>query len=176
MELNLCSDVADVLNHDSEHHDKIVSLLNDYYYSADISWQSCCFWKPGTYTRNLMFSNDRFEVIIICWDTYTESPIHDHDNKDCWFLVLQGSIQEVCYHFSDNKLHQLQQERTNIYESGQVSSAGVTWHKMSSQSSKAITLHIYSKPIEYCSIYCLDTDQITRVKNNYYSKYGKILD
>jgi cysteine dioxygenase len=168
-QMSLHHNIESILNTDCQ--DKIPPLLSEYYRSNDTSWEPYCFWKSGIYTRNLMSSSNRFEIVIICWDVYTESPIHDHDNKDCWFVVLRGLIQEVGYEFHDDKLVQ---DSTRIYESGHVSATGIQWHKMSSLSDKTITLHIYSKPIEYCSIYCPDTDQITRVKNSYHSKYGLI--
>src|SRR5688500_7824372 len=47
----------------------------------------------GRYTRNLIYRDDaHFEMLALCWDEDTYSPIHDHAGQDCWFLVHEGQF------------------------------------------------------------------------------------
>jgi hypothetical protein len=39
------------------------------------------FFSPEHYTRNLIFKNDVFECLAMCWEIGQSSAIHDHDDK-----------------------------------------------------------------------------------------------
>src|SRR5687768_734880 len=49
-------------------------------------------FASGRYTRNLIHRDDRFELLALCWDEGTFSPIHNHSGQDCWFLVQEGQF------------------------------------------------------------------------------------
>src|SRR5687767_12096762 len=50
-------------------------------------------FAKGRYTRNLIYRDDAtFEMLALCWDEQTYSPIHDHSGQDCWFLVHEGQF------------------------------------------------------------------------------------
>jgi len=37
-----------------------------------------CYFSKGNYTRNLIFKNDVFECMTICWEIGQHSRIHNH--------------------------------------------------------------------------------------------------
>ena len=50
------------------------------------------------YTRNLVATdNQRYTLLMLCWNPSRESPIHDHPCDGCWMRVCQGSVQECRY-------------------------------------------------------------------------------
>jgi hypothetical protein len=49
------------------------------------------------YTRNLIFGNEDFDCILMCWPAGSQSTIHDHDASSCWVKAVEGSVHEVQY-------------------------------------------------------------------------------
>jgi len=41
------------------------------------------FFSKGNYTRNLIFKNDVFECMTICWEIGQFSRIHNHRDQNC---------------------------------------------------------------------------------------------
>jgi len=37
-----------------------------------------CYFSKGSYTRNLIFKNDLFECMTVCWEVGQHSRIHNH--------------------------------------------------------------------------------------------------
>src|SRR5207302_10468476 len=48
------------------------------------SLQKYCFFSTGNYTRNLIFRNDLFECMTLCWHIGQHSRIHNHRGQNCW--------------------------------------------------------------------------------------------
>ena len=48
------------------------------------SLQKYCFFSKGSYTRNLIFKNQLFECMTLCWDIGQHSRIHNHRDQNCW--------------------------------------------------------------------------------------------
>merc|ERR1719296_11131 len=53
--------------------------------------------NPKAYTRNLVFSNEHFDAILMCWPPESESAIHDHAESSCWVALVEGEVVEVRY-------------------------------------------------------------------------------
>src|SRR5436305_1157718 len=49
-------------------------------------------WNPEWYTRNLIFKDDRFEMMAICWEIGQVSRIHNHSEQKCWMTVPVGKL------------------------------------------------------------------------------------
>ena len=50
------------------------------------------------YTRNLVDAgNDRFNLMILCWNESQSSAIHDHADSHCFLKVLKGNLTEIKY-------------------------------------------------------------------------------
>lgn len=56
------------------------------YAARSEDWRQFVQWSPLHYTRNLIYDNDAFEIIAICWKAGQSSRIHDHAEAHC-FLV-----------------------------------------------------------------------------------------
>jgi len=51
--------------------------------------------NPRAYTRNLVFTNQHMDVILMCWPPGCKSSIHDHEESSCWVVLVEGSAVEV---------------------------------------------------------------------------------
>jgi cysteine dioxygenase len=102
-------------------------------YNKD-DWRNYVSFDNIHYKRNLVYKNDIFEIILICWKKNQESPIHDHPENGCIFKVLEGSIIEL----KKNSIRTL-----NINDIGY--SIGKNVHQIKAIQD-TITLHVYSPP------------------------------
>jgi len=66
------------------------------------------FWSDVHYTRNLVFTCEKFEMMIICWGIGQGSRIHNHASSHCFMATLSGVVSEQRYlpviGTDDNKL------------------------------------------------------------------------
>lgn len=143
------------------------------------------FWSEKFYTRNLIHKEPHFEVMALCWDTGQVSRIHDHAEQNCWMTVVSGKlhgqnyeaveldfeagrcklVETTCFDLSDCVTAKVELEEPihqilNLPEFGQ----------------RAISLHVYSKPIERCNSFCLKTDTFKEVELHYTSIGGRLCD
>ena len=110
---------------------------------------SChCEFSDDAYARNGVLKNDHFELVVICWKAGQVSPIHDHGESNCLYLVTGGTMTEEIYRRGD------QPERAALVESrewgrGDVTIAdGPTIHRVCNHSSEdLVTIHLYSPPL-----------------------------
>ena len=51
------------------------------------------FWSEKFYTRNLIYKNERFELMVLCWDRGQVSKIHNHSDQMCWMTVPVGKLR-----------------------------------------------------------------------------------
>jgi len=115
-------------------------------------------WKANDYTRNCLAKTDDYEFILLCWEGNSETAIHDHAGQNCWVHQLSGSVLETRYSV-DNK--ELKIDSIGTLNPGQVSYMNDTlgYHKIENNSSKrAMTLHVYVKPITACQVLNEETE------------------
>ena len=125
-----------------------VDILSDY---NGVDWQKYISFKEESYSKNLIYKNDKFDMYLVCWKSDDKTPLHDHSKNGCVFKVLQGKINEYLYcpdslkkqcknEFSKNNTSYIDNE--NHY------------HVMHNESNEiTISLHIYSPPNYKIKIY-----------------------
>ncbi len=130
-------------------------------------------WSSGRYTRNLVVRDLAFELIAICWDKGARSAIHDHSDSDCAFVVQNGAI--TCENFriagpadSGTGRCDLTHTSTRTLHAGEIDmrSGHLSVHRVGACDARALTLHVYAKPIDACRQF--DEDGSYRVA---YSRY-----
>jgi cysteine dioxygenase len=130
-------------------------------------------WAPGRYTRNLVHRDDAFELIAICWEKDARSAIHDHADSDCAFVLQTGSI--TCENFRvaypdgfENAPCDLRRTSTRTLREGEIDmrSGHLSVHRVGACDGRAVTLHVYAKPIECCRQF--DEDGTSRVAYSHY--------
>src|SRR5439155_189952 len=129
------------------------------------------WWRDSFYTRNLIYRDELFEVMTICWSPGQKTAIHTHNGQLGWMTVAQGEVLTHEYHHTrcnapenQNVVNidclggateiQLDKIRTISAAEGtgmvtvdklqtihQIENAGTTG---------CISLHVYSKPFDSC--------------------------
>src|ERR1041385_4205163 len=59
----------------------------------EASLERYMFFSKRHYTRNLLFKNELFELLAICWEVGQESQIHNHHNQNCWMAIPMGKLR-----------------------------------------------------------------------------------
>lgn len=127
-----------------------------------------CTWAPGRYTRNLVARDDAFELIAICWEKDARSAIHDHADSDCAFVLQRGAI--TCENFRlalpdapAARAAELRCTSTRTLREGDIDmrSGHLSVHRVGACDGRALTLHVYAKPIDACLNF--DEDGTSRV-------------
>jgi predicted metal-dependent enzyme (double-stranded beta helix superfamily) len=57
------------------------------------SIQKYLHWSQDFYTRNLIYKDDRFEMMAVCWEKGQASRIHNHSEQRCWMTVPWGRLK-----------------------------------------------------------------------------------
>lgn len=118
------------------------------------SFQEFATWSNEGYTRNCILRTDDYELLLLCWDREAETPIHGHGGQDCWVYQIEGTVNEVRLKPGDNGI--LKQTHSCNLKPGEISymNDGMGVHKIVNPAGqRAMTLHIYAKPIDACRVF-----------------------
>src|SRR6201996_3770061 len=61
------------------------------------------YFSKGSYTRNLIFRNDIFECMAICWEIGQSSRIHNHRDQNCWMSAPIGRLKVQNFRVQDRR-------------------------------------------------------------------------
>ncbi|MGD9564019.1 MAG: cysteine dioxygenase family protein [Pyrinomonadaceae bacterium] len=147
--------------------------------------QKYIFWSPSFYTRNLIYKDERFEMMAVCWEPGQFSRVHNHDGQRCWMTVPEGRLkgQNFAVDEIDEASGHCKLRETDAFELSECLAAKVELEEPIHQvlnlpeyDERAISLHIYSKPYDRCLSYCRDTNTYKEVQLYYTSIDGKLCD
>lgn len=142
-------------------------------------------WSEKFYTRNLIYKDERFEMMAICWDKGQVSRVHNHWDQRCWMMVPVGKLlgQNFGVEEIDESRGYCKLYETNNFELTECLAARVDLEEpihqvlnLAEYDERAVSIHIYSKPYDRCLSYCRDTDTFKEVQLFYTSIDGKLCD
>ena len=134
-------------------------------------------FRPGPYTRNLVYRDDMFELMAVCWRPGQRTVIHTHNGQLGWMGVEQGALAVINYKWlgcnaSDNQnvagmdclagATELDLDRREVQEcfpGGPVNTVDKvqTIHQVVVQGKEpVVSLHVYSRPIDSCVAFDLE--------------------
>lgn len=141
------------------------------------------FWNPGFYTRNLVYKDERFEMMAVCWEPGQASRIHNHSDQNCWMTVPVGRLkgQNFAVESLDEASGHCKLRETESFELADCLAAKVELEEpihqiLNTFDDRAVSIHIYSKPFDRCLSYCRETDTFKEVQLYYTSVDGKLCD
>src|SRR6185369_2202464 len=142
-------------------------------------------WRSEWYTRNLIYRDERFEMMAICWESGQQSVVHNHANQSCWMTVPVGKLlgQNFAVVDIDEPKGYCKLVETDTFELSDCLAAKVELEQpihqilnLAEYGRRAVSVHSYSKPIERCLAYCRETDTFKEVELRYTSIEGKLLN
>jgi cysteine dioxygenase len=141
------------------------------------------FFSKGNYTRNLIFKNDVFECMTICWEIGQQSRVHNHRDQNCWMSAPIGRLRVQNYRVDerDAACGTCQIVATDIYDMDADHPCAVNplepvhaVHNLAEFGKRAVSIHVYSKPFDSCEVYLRDRGTYSDVPLHYTSMYGKL--
>jgi cysteine dioxygenase len=150
------------------------------------SLEKYLFFSKGSYTRNLIFRNDVFECMAICWEVGQFSRIHNHRDQNCWMSAPIGRLKVQNFrveerHSGGEHCGTCRLVPTDIYEMDAAHPAYVNplepVHQvlnLPEYKQRAVSIHVYSKPFDMCEVYYRDKGTYADVPLHYTSEYGRL--
>lgn len=141
------------------------------------------FFSKGNYTRNLIFKNEVFECMTICWEIGQASRVHNHRDQNCWMSAPIGRlrIQNFRVDNRDTAHGTCRIVPTEVYEMDASNPVHVNplepVHQvlnLAEFNQRAVSIHVYSKPFDTCEIYQREKGTYCDVPLHYTSEYGKL--
>lgn len=124
-------------------------------------------FQENAYTRNLVYRDALFEVLVLCWDIGQKTPVHNHRGQLGWMSVQQGMLSILNYKRVDcSAACHLESRWSKVELASDIPIAGIgfvshvcrkeTLHQISNDPAfqqRAVSLHIYSRPFDSCVVY-----------------------
>ena len=139
------------------------------------------YFSREHYTRNLIHKTSLFELIAICWESGQRSPIHNHCDQNCWMATPYGKVQvqnfRLVHRDATAMTCELEPSTHFVIEPDSPQEVDPTEPihlvaNTASFASRAVTLHIYSRPYDTCEVYDLKEKSYRVVQMVNTSEYG----
>jgi cysteine dioxygenase len=163
---------------------------------TDSSLAPYIFFDDKFYTRNLIYRDDLFEVMTICWQPGQRTAVHTHNGQLCWMIMQRGALAVVDYKWlgcdhpenqnvvgidclagSDHtKLEVIREVEATTGGPVMTADKLQTIHRLynlDDRRERAVSIHVYSRPIDSCVAFDMERQQCYRRQLAYFSKYGE---
>jgi len=162
----------------------------------DSSLSPYVHWNESIYTRNLIYRDDLFELMAICWGKGQKTPLHTHNGQLGWMMVSRGIAEVTNFKWLGCNAPEgqnsagvdcvagateirLSKERVETCgRGGHVNSVDRerTIHQVTVVGEEpVVSIHIYSKPIDSCVAFDMEAPRCYRRQLRYYSKFGDVI-
>lgn len=151
----------------------VAELLAAYARAHD-DWRTMALFDSSLYTRNLVHRSEEFELLLLCWEPGQVTPIHNHQGQRCWMGVLDGAVQETLFR-TPAGAGALVPGAVRDFQRGAVAFIAdeLGLHRIAPIGERrAVSLHLYSRPIPQCQVYDPSTGEISLRTLRYYSRRG----
>jgi cysteine dioxygenase len=165
---------------------------------TDASLAPYVFFDDKFYTRNMIYRDDLFEVMTICWQPGQRTAVHTHNGQLCWMIPQSGALGVVdykwmgCDHPENQNVVGIDclagSDHTKLEVIGEMEACAggpvmtadklQTIHRLfnlSEKTERAISIHIYSRPIDSCVAFDMEKNHCYRRQLAYFSKYGEVM-
>jgi cysteine dioxygenase len=137
------------------------------------------------YTRNLVYRDEVFELLVLCWGVGHRAWIHNHRGQRCWMAVTDGVLRVRNY----RRLGCDQVARTvRLVPTGEVrltpgglatvdpaEPVHAVWNPPEA-GRPAVSVHVYSRSFDTCVSYDTEAGVCRDVRMFYTSQHGARLD
>ncbi len=153
-------------------------------------------WHDAMYTRNLIYRDDLFEVMAVCWQKGQRTVLHTHNGQLGWMMVDRGIAEVTNFKWAGCNAAegqhqdgldclagaseiQLTRERVETCgRGGHVNSVDRerTIHQVAVIGNEpVVSVHIYSRPIDSCVAFDLERPGCYRRQLRYFSRFGDVV-
>src|SRR5690554_1180823 len=169
----LIEELNNVIN--KEEYKKLVMRLD-----IDLEeYQPYMLFSDEKYTRNCISRTKEYELLLLCWQEDQETPIHCHNNEECWVYVVQGEFDEKRYVDNSKNPNGIKLEAQIELEKDGVSymNDDMGYHKLTNiYKGRTMSLHLYMNPIDECKVFNEEDGEFEVKKLAYHSYEGRLLE
>ena len=124
--------------------------------------ESFALLSEGRYTRTLLYRDEDMEVIVLGWGRGSRAPIHGHDGQQCMLMTVAGELEMTDYRLIAGGqtpgyalIERMGPSRTLLPGAVDHREVDTELHSVrpSAHSDFAISLHVYSRPVDTCLVY-----------------------
>lgn len=111
-------------------------------------------WNLKHYTRTCVVRNDRFELLVVCFEAGQRTSIHDYDSEVAWIQTLMGEVVEE--RFRNTAEEGLVLESTSRLVTGRIGALTRedSIHRFTAPGpGRSITLNLYAPPMSHWKVY-----------------------
>jgi cysteine dioxygenase len=109
--------------------------------------------KEYPYGRNVIYSSEEVEIIVVNLPAKGQTFIHDHGKSEGCGLVLQGelinAIYEVVDHDQVRKINEHKVQASEVFNTPY----GMIHQMLNRQVERVVSLHVYSPPLKGLKVY-----------------------
>lgn len=126
-------------------------------------------FKDTGYARNVLYRDDKFEAICLCWEPGQGTAIHNHGGCYGIVYVFEGDLSVDVYKRLDDGSREGQAELANVVTmnvaagSLMLDRAG-SIHRIYNRAdspSRAVSLHFYAGPLDTMEMFDRETGRVT---------------
>lgn len=162
----------------------------------DASLAPYVHWDDALYTRNLIYRDDLFEIMTVCWQKGHKTVLHTHNGQLGWMMVNRGIAEVTNFKWQGCNASEgqnvagldclagaseLDLSRERVETCGRRGSVNAidrvrTIHQVAVLGAEpVVSVHIYSRPIDSCVAFDLEARRCYRRQLRYYSKFGDVM-
>lgn len=133
-------------------------------------------FRQERYARNLVHKSESFEILVVCWKTTQEAPIHGHEGERCWARVERGRLRFTNYRQVSETPLVIEPLGPPLDGAPGHLDGPADIHRVENPAEfgeDAASLHVYSFPFDECDVYDLARGEKRRVKLDYDTMFGK---
>ena len=142
-------------------------------------------WLEERHTRMKIFRNDMIELMLICWPIGAITPLHTHNGQLGWMTMIEGKLvvenyRKISCNKSENEQVvgldclagatqiEMQHLETELAVPGgplNTVDKKQTIHRIINRkewNEPAVSMHVYSRPIDSCVVFDLDSQRCFR--------------
>lgn len=134
------------------------------------------YFEEDSYTRNCIKRTNDYELILLCWEKGQDTPIHCHNNQECWVHVVKGKFHEQRFVEEDGELEM--DHEMDLFEEGiSYMNDDMGYHSLENfAKGRAVSLHLYMDPIDECNVYDEDKEEFELKELEYHSYAGVLVE
>jgi len=111
-------------------------------------------WNSRHYTRTCVVRNERFELLVICYEAGQRTSIHDYDSETAWIQTLMGEVEEERFQTDGHGGIRLKQASRLPAGSMVALPRDSSIHRfLNPGPARAITLNLYVPPMSQWRVY-----------------------
>ena len=115
-------------------------------------------FDQDTYTRNSIFKNEKFELLLVGWMPGQKSAIHDHGASECIMACLRGCLLENRYQKVRGELIRAQSSELLENNVAHINNDVGLHEIINIHTGVSISLHLYSPEIKDFQCYSTMTE------------------